>query len=260
MKKRTIRDLFFPPRCAVCGEIVADPGRREERCLCDSCLIRYRREVAAGCAVCGRPYALCRCRPKDFLPDDLVFAIPYDKADGVCRKLILGCKNRKNADVTEELARRAVEAAELRGILAPDRLITFVPRAPDNKRRSGMDQAELLAGEIARLTGLPFRPLLIRGASGVEQKRLSAAERAENVAAAYALTPGAAETVGGRTVLLVDDVVTTGATANACAALLKKAGAASVVCLAAARTVKSYREAMRTYPETPEEPAERSQT
>ncbi len=240
---QAVCDFFFPPRCAVCGELLAH--KNGNRAMCHLCYEKYRTEIQAGCAVCGRAYVNCICRPRMFLPDDLVFALPYNKMDGICRQLVLACKNRKNANALAELADAAVSAAQKRGILTENALVTFVPRSPEKKIRTGVDQAEELAKAVAKRTGLPFYSLLARQNTGTEQKMLNPSRRKENADNAYSLLPYPLKRIQGATILLLDDVVTTGATVNACTVLLKEAGAARVICLAAAKSIKSYRESMR---------------
>jgi ComF family protein len=239
---RSLAACFFPPRCAACGEIL--PRRTESRALCDACLSRFRDEEDVGCTVCGCTYAECQCRPKDFLPDELVFALPYNRREGICRKLILSCKNRKNRAAMDEIADLTVSAAKKRGILEEDALLTYVPRSPEKEMHTGVDQAEELAKAVASRTGLPLYHLLGHRFFGKEQKNLSADERGEAASGAYYLRSGG-EAIAGRTVILVDDVVTSGATANACAACLKEGGAARVICLAAARTIPRRRIVIR---------------
>ncbi len=240
---RSFFDLLFPPRCSACGERITD--RRLSRALCHVCYEKYRAEVAAGCAVCGRAYPHCICHPEPFCPDDFVFALPYNKMDGVCRKLILSCKNRKNRPVMEEFAVMTVSAAEKRGILEASPLLTYIPRAPEKAVHTGVDQAKELGKSIAKRTGLTLHTLLGHHMLKDDQKNQPYAERASAAEAAYYLLPGAKEKLAGQTVLLVDDIVTTGATANACTTLLRQAGAKTVICLAAARSVKSDREFLR---------------
>jgi ComF family protein len=220
------------------------PRLSESRALCDACLSRFRDEEDVGCTVCGCTYAECQCRPKDFLPDELVFALPYNRREGICRKLILSCKNRKNRAAMDEIADLTVSAAKKRGILEEDALLTYVPRSPEKEMHTGVDQAEELAKAVASRTGLPLYHLLGHRFFGKEQKNLSADERGEAASGAYYLRSGG-EAIAGRTVILVDDVVTSGATANACAVCLKEGGAARVICLAAARTIPRRRIVIR---------------
>lgn len=240
---KRLRDLFFPLTCAACGERITDPDLSSA--MCGSCYEKYVAEIQAGCAVCGREYVNCICRSQPFFPDDFVFALPYDKMGGICRKLILSCKNRKNTPVLEEFAVRTVSAAQKRGILTEELLLTYVPRAPEKEIHTGVDQAKELAKVIASKTGLTLHSLLGHRLLKNEQKIQPYAKRAPAAEQAYYLLPDSKRTAEGRVVLLVDDVVTTGATVNVCTSLLREAGAAKVICLAAARSIQSLREFMR---------------
>lgn len=115
---------------------------------------------------------------------------------------------------------------------APD-LVTAVPASPRRLAERGFDQAALLAAEVAGVRGLPYRPALARSPASRSQQRLSRASRAVNAGGAF----GATGPVRGR-VLLVDDVLTTGATARSCAAALASAGAAEVRVAVVARAVR----------------------
>ncbi len=242
-RARPLRDFFFPPRCSVCGAVIRD--KSVSRAMCGGCYPKYVAEAEAGCAVCGKDYPHCICRPENFSPDDLVYALPYNKLDGVCRKLILSCKNRRNDDVMIELSRAAVSAAEKRGILVSDLLLTFVPRAPEKQAHTGVDQAAELAKAVSGRLGLPLHRLLGHRVLRNEQKGLPYPMRGPIAEETYYRLPGKRPLIEGRTVLLIDDVVTSGATASACAKLLKEAGAETVICLAAAKSIDGYRELMR---------------
>ena len=117
-------------------------------------------------------------------------------------------------------------------------LVVPVPVHAERERLRGYDQAALLAAVAARHLGLPLAFALERGRSTVAQFELGRDERAANVAGAFRLRvsdPLAGQAVAGRWVLLVDDVVTTGATLAACATALQRAGAMAVSAIAVAR-------------------------
>ncbi|MBQ4064509.1 MAG: ComF family protein [Clostridia bacterium] len=242
-RARPLRDLLFPPRCSICGTLIRK--KTVSRVMCTACYPVYQAEIDRGCAVCGKPYSHCICRPEGFIPDDLIFALPYNKLDGVCRKLILSCKNRKNTDGINELSRATVSAAEKRGILGKELVLTYVPRAPEKEVHTGVDPAAELAKAIAKRLKRPLHHLLGHRPLRNEQKGLPYPMRGPIAEETYFRLPGVKATVTGKTVLLIDDVVTSGATAGACAKLLKEAGADQVICLAAAKSIDSYREFMR---------------
>jgi len=112
--------------------------------------------------------------------------------------------------------------------------ITYVPQNSRSRRRRGYNQAELIAKELSQLLKVPCIPTLKRSNDGKMQHTLSAAERRENVKKCYFGT----ELVGKGTVLLVDDIYTTGATSNYCSRLLKKMGFEKVyLAIALIRTI-----------------------
>jgi ComF family protein len=111
--------------------------------------------------------------------------------------------------------------------------VAAVPMHWWKRYRRGFNQAELLATEVSRATGLPRLSLLRRARWMAAQAGLGSAERRRNATAAFSLMPR--RTLSGRRILLVDDVFTTGATAMACARLLKQGGASYVAVLTIAR-------------------------
>jgi ComF family protein len=114
-------------------------------------------------------------------------------------------------------------------------LLVPVPVHAQRRRERGFDQAELLAAEISRRLGLPHVSALQRASATAAQHRLGRGARAGNVGRAFLVGPTLAPRVAGRWVILVDDVVTTGATLAACAAALHGAGVLAVSALALAR-------------------------
>jgi ComF family protein len=152
--------------------------------------------------------------------------------DGHIRHAIHALKYRRVAALAEPLgdalARFWLAAP------APISAIVPVPLHPARQRERGYNQAELLARRVSRATGAPLRANgLRRTRATAVQMTLHAAERKANVADAFAAEPAV---VRGADVLLVDDVCTTGATLDACAVVLKAAGAGAVFGLALART------------------------
>ena len=150
-------------------------------------------------------------------------ALLYDRP---ARALVLAWKERGRRDVTQLLA-RVVESVVAR----PDAdAVTFVPGDRDRVLRRGHSPPERLAWELSSLWGLPPRPLLVRSGHA-PQRGLSLPARVSNAAGAFSAFGAIPERV-----VLVDDVYTTGSTANACAAALRRAGAerVDVVCLARA--------------------------
>lgn len=212
-------DLLLPPRCASCG----GPGWP----LCAACTSAVGVIVPPLCDRCGRPtgkpVAACAdCPPRsvDQARSPFLYAGPVARA-------IRGMKFSGWHALAEPLAGAMV--AVLR---AEADVVTWVPLSRRRRARRGFDQAEALARAVARSLGVPAAPLLRRPRDTRPQARQTAEERRRALRGAFR-----AVAVAPPRVLLVDDVLTTGSTAAACAEALRGAGARRVVALTAARTL-----------------------
>lgn len=205
--------------------------------LCPSCLETLVRLVPPWCERCGLPRAglqvacpdCSRSRPR-FDACRAVFAYA-----GEARSLLLAFKHGRAFELAVPLGRAMSAAAVLGGVVDAD-LVVPVPTTVLRFLRRGYNQAALLARVVASTLGTPLegralRRVRDRGSQGGGSR----AERARRARGCFAVVRPAA--VAGRRVLLVDDVVTTGATASECAGALKDAGAAWVGVLAFARAV-----------------------
>jgi ComF family protein len=180
----------------------------------------------APCAGCA-----AELRPAPALPapagvDSCVALLRYA---GAGRELVARLKYR-NARASLRFLARGMAAA----VPAPVDVVTWAPTTPARMRARGFDQARLLARGVARELGVPCRPLLRRRPGPAQTGRDAAARR-------HGPAFTARRAVHGRRVLVVDDVVTTGATVTAAARALTAAGAAEVHAVAAARTPPSRR-------------------
>lgn len=229
-----VRELFlsliFPPRCMGCGELI--PMGREH--LCPDCRRELEKEKNEGCLGCGRPYHACRCRPKYLSGRVLLSALPYKSESSVSRELILLCKRKRNRAVFTELATHMAEVMNKNGI-GREYFLTYSPRAGVNGLRH--DQAKELARELSRMTGNPTVTTLRCRNTHKEQKSLKLNKRMGNAIARYRVPRRYVKRIAGRPFLMIDDVVTSGATAARCAQLLIDNGASEVICFCAARTV-----------------------
>ena len=154
----------------------------------------------------------------------MVAAFAYE---GAARGLVLGLKLRRRREYGGALAEGLARAVHREGLLGS--VVTWVPGRRRDVLDRGFDHAAVLARGVARRLGLTTRGLLIRTRAPSDQTTLGRAERFSNLEGAFRSGP-----VSGR-VVLVDDLVTTGATAGTCARALLAGGAASVEVLAACR-------------------------
>ena len=229
-------DLLLPPRCLACGDLVTEPSS-----VCGSCWSSLDFITKPYCAYCGYPFeyevgeaavcAGCEASPPRF--DRARAAMRYNEAS---KPLLLRFKHTDKAELAPVLARFMARAGP--ELLSSADLIAPVPLHRWRLLRRRYNQAALLAKLLAAEAGRPFLPeLLVRRRNTPPQGQLGRGGRARNVAGAFAVTPRHHEDLIGRRVLLVDDVMTSGATANACAAVLKRNGAEQVLLLTAARVV-----------------------
>src|SRR3954452_20103690 len=213
-----ILDLALPARCPGCG--------REGPPICDDCrpALDGRLEQPAGIPI-GLPSDI----PAPLL--QLEWCAPFS---GVVRRALhslkYGGETRLARPLGEAIARRWARVSAGGDVLVP------VPVHAERRRRRGYDQAELLARAAAAELGLPCAAILERARATTAQFDLDRATRATNVRGAFVLLArpgregGAADDrpLDGRWIILVDDVVTTGATLSACAEPLLRAGAIGV--------------------------------
>jgi ComF family protein len=229
-------DAVLPPLCLICRQGVADPGT-----LCPACWSRQTFIATPLCAACGVPFDLdpglgalcgfCVSHPHRFARARAVL-----RYDAQSRPLILGFKHADRLEGAPAFAAWMARAgAEL---LADAELLVPVPLHRWRLASRRYNQAALLAGALAERSGVATAPLaLVRRRSTPPQGRMNHAARQRNLAGAIAPGPAAAAIVGRR-VLLIDDVLTTGATADECARVLLAAGATAVDVLTLARVVR----------------------
>lgn len=220
---RTALDFLLPEKCALCGEVLPLFGKAE---LCTDCLKAYSERVTKTCAFCRADAGHCRCsklRSQNLGSDAITLGF-YESYDDEVGRLVYSFKRRYSRGLTRFFARSLAIQIRRRGFAA-DTVVTYPPRSRKALRKYGFDQSQFLAREVARYLGLEAYPAL-RRLRGSEQKKLDAKQRSENASGAFAHNPK--YPVAGRSLILIDDVSTTGATLAEAAKVLRSAGAADV--------------------------------
>lgn len=198
-------NAFFPPVCPVCRNRTESAGG-----LCPDCFSRLR-------FVSGNPA-------------DQASAVVYDD---VSRKLILALKYGDRLDLAPLLSRLMYNAG--RDVLQNADLLTGVPLHWKRMLSRKYNQSVVLSAELSKMSGVPMNPELLKRIKSTP-KQGTFKERFENVRNAFVFNPE--NDVRGKIIVLTDDVVTTGATAEACARVLTKAGAKEVRLLTFAKAQK----------------------
>ena len=230
-------NLLLPPVCIACRSRISNHGL-----LCGDCFARIDFIAPPICARLGVPLPYDAGEPS--LSAAAIASPPvYDRARAMARysetmrDLIQGFKYRDRQEglalFSRWLARAGVE------LLSDAELIVPVPLYRSRLWRRRFNQSAMLAQGLARLTGVPADCFVLkRVRRTASQVGLTAEQRVRNVAGAFKVEAAHATQIRGKRVVLVDDVITTGATAEACARVLKRARAARVDVLALARVVE----------------------
>ena len=235
---RSALNFVYPPLCVGCRALVGEPGS-----LCATCWQGVEFLDGPACECCGLPFELdpgpgtrcaaCLAEPPVF--DRARAVMRYDEAS---KGPILALKHADRLDLIPGFARWLDRAG--RAMLDETDVIVPVPLHPLRLWARRYNQSAEMARALGRMTAKPVAPLaLVRVRATPSQGEMpSAKARRRNMRGAFRVPAGRRAAIEGKSVLLVDDDLTTGATVEACARALKRAGAANVHVLALARVVK----------------------
>jgi len=232
---RDLLHFFFPPICTLCSDRLTD----SDQVICDRCRQELIHVLEPICRRCGNPNVpraadacgLCRKIKPAF---DCARAAAHYRGPG--EQLVRELKYSEHHELAPVMAR--IMFVCWQRMMAFDTLdaVVPVPLHAVRLRERGFNQAELIAAPFAELFRKPMiADAVVRVRPTESQTLLSREERLENVKGAFEPLAGSGDALRDKTIVLIDDVCTTGATGSACAAALKQAGAARVILFTFAR-------------------------
>ncbi len=237
-------DWLYPPRCRACGNRIYG---KDNEYFCVSCLEQIQIVAHPLCTVCGRPFpgaagddhlcGACLNREPYFVGARAWACYPREEdSEHPLRRVIQKFKYGRKVSLGKPFGRLMTSGCrEFLDTCSVD-LIIPVPLHRKRLRWRGFNQSLLLARQVARAYGLPVDPFVLqRHKETPPQTRLTEEERRRNVRRAFSISRQSA--IAGKSLLLVDDVYTSGATVNECSRVLKQAGAKEIYVLTLARTL-----------------------
>lgn len=227
-----VRSLLFPERCALCGKLC------DTRYFCKNCKDLPQLYKNRRCAKCGLPLKNCECSFFFYYFDKI--AAPFSN-EGAAQKAFYAFKFSGAANVASYFAILMAETVQQQFSALTFDVVTAVPMHGAKKQKRGYNQAEVLGKLVAAELQLPYGTLL-RQRRKIKDQHFAGnvQERFENTVGKYAVI--SKNRLKGKTVLLVDDIKTTGATLSECARQLKLGGATAVYCVTALITERKQEE------------------
>ena len=228
-------DLLLPPRCPACRQIVENNGR-----FCLACWTGLTFITDPVCAGCGAPFDIdrgpgTRCGACLETPPRFAAARAALAYAGSARTVLLGFKHGDRQHLVDIMAPQLVRAG--RGWFGPDTVLVPVPLHRWRLWKRGFNQAALLARAVSRRSGSPLAvDALVRVKPTRSSQGMGRRARADNVRGAFRVARP--EAIKAKEIVIIDDVLTTGATVEACTRILLRAGAKQVRVLTWARVVR----------------------
>lgn len=236
-----VMNLIFPPFCVSCSELLPYRFHDYEVPLCPECQKKWEEEKQTFCVICGKRHIDCSCGVPELKGrvSDFLHLVRYTPWDSVARRTVLMAKdhgyNNLYRFITHELS-DLLRHREI-PIESEQTAVTAIPRSSVKARDAGVDQGVKTARMLAKTLGVDYIPAVKRG-GGKQQKGLSAKDRVENARSSLQISHSSAKKIHGKSVILYDDVITTGATMGRAVELLRNAGARKITVLTFAKTVR----------------------
>lgn len=234
-------DFFFPPKCIGCRSVI-DPHIAEHgygnSIFCTTCRSEWEKVKLECCKKCGKVMIECNCRPpliRDV--DGCIKLCKYDSSvDAIQNKLIFTLKHRSFDHAERFVAAQLAALIEDRIEDKENMVLTYIPRKVSSKKYYGFDQAFILAKNISKNLAIPL-VTCIKRKGGRVQKGLSVSERIENSKQSFIPSPGITEkALVGTSVVILDDIITSGASMRAAVDIVRSMGAERIYCASVAET------------------------
>lgn len=258
-----LKHLIFIPRCAICDELLSpipprsDGSTHGKICLCKSCIKKWEKAKVEMCPYCYNISGKCTCTPDFFFkyqPDIPSLCYYTSDSEDPASKVIITMKRQNHTKlfefIAEELGERLSSTLDKMGIDGKDCVFTWIPRKNNAIRESGFDQGRLLARGLASYFGSECIPLFVR-VGGKEQKKLDRRKRKKNADLHIKLNGAMkgfplkfketelSSFIEGKNIIIVDDVLTSGATLRRGVELLIPMRPANTVVTCVAKSVKN---------------------
>jgi ComF family protein len=244
MVRTTGEGLFstlFPAECRLCNQPLLAMSRLP---VCDPCLAKIQAFQSPVCTRCGEILTIGNvsvCTACTNAPPPFVAAVAIGPYDGELRGLVHLLKYHSVRPAAQILGRALTTLLQQQnGRIGDQPLILPIPLHRAKDRARGFNQAEEIANVVKRFSGFAIdRHALVRKRATESQTGMTSHQRRENVRGAFALRKRGLNAVNGRNIVLIDDVMTTGATAAECTRVLLRAGAKQVLVATAARVTRA---------------------
>jgi len=217
---------IFPNTCIYCGQVLPD-----NMSVCSTCRTKLPKIQNTICQYCGNEITMCTCKVGDFAFKRNISVYRYE---GVVKTLVTRMKYHSKPQLCVFMAQQMLEAINLHYADIKFDVVTHVPMFPTKVLARGYNQSKVIACHIASKLGINEQQLLYKRLGMKTQKRLSRKDRRKNVHNKFYTKYD----ITSKTVLLIDDIMTTGSTLSECALMLKKGGAKAVYCATFAITCK----------------------